>query len=113
MLIGAPGGAVPNAGLRVSGVTRGGPLTPCMTHPQHDSSPHDSSLFRSVASPVVTGAVTLLASVIRRSMRPLLLNPASMKQALVESVRLAASRSRWAFSFLCRSQWTPSYAKHS
>ena len=41
-----------------------------------------------MASPVVTGAVTLLASVIPAELRPLLLNPASMKQALVESVRL-------------------------
>lgn len=39
----------------------------------------------SVASPVVTGAVTLLASTIAVPRRPILLNPASMKQALVES----------------------------
>lgn len=39
----------------------------------------------SVASPVVTGAVTLLASTIDVAKRPRLINPASMKQALVES----------------------------
>ena len=43
----------------------------------------------SVASPVVAGAVTLLASVIPERERWLKLNPASMKQALVEgAVRL-------------------------
>mmetsp|Transcript_40415 Transcript_40415/g.102302 ORF Transcript_40415/g.102302 Transcript_40415/m.102302 type:complete len:1225 (-) Transcript_40415:14-3688(-) len=38
----------------------------------------------SVASPVVAGAVCLLASVVPAEARPRLLNPASMKQALVE-----------------------------
>ena len=43
----------------------------------------------SVASPVVAGAVTLLASVVPERERWLKLNPASMKQALVEgAVRL-------------------------
>uniref|UniRef100_A0A061RBV8 Membrane-bound transcription factor site-1 protease n=1 Tax=Tetraselmis sp. GSL018 TaxID=582737 RepID=A0A061RBV8_9CHLO len=37
----------------------------------------------SVASPVVAGAVCLLASVVPQEKRPRLLNPASMKQALV------------------------------
>jgi hypothetical protein len=39
----------------------------------------------SVASPVVAGAVVLLASVVPESQRHALVNPASMKQALVES----------------------------
>lgn len=39
----------------------------------------------SVASPVATGAATLLASIIRPEMRHLHLNPASLKQALVET----------------------------
>ena len=38
----------------------------------------------SVASPVVAGAVALLASIVPESQRDILLNPASMKQALVE-----------------------------
>lgn len=38
----------------------------------------------SVASPVVAGAVCLLVSVIPEEQRKLILNPASMKQALVE-----------------------------
>ena len=38
----------------------------------------------SVASPVVAGAVTLLASVVPKERRWDVLNPASMKQALVE-----------------------------
>lgn len=38
----------------------------------------------SVASPVVAGAVCLLVSVIPKDKRKSLLNPASMKQALVE-----------------------------
>lgn len=38
----------------------------------------------SVASPVVAGAVCLLASVVPEAVRWRLLNPASMKQALVE-----------------------------
>lgn len=38
----------------------------------------------SVASPVVAGAVCLLVSVIPEKTRKLILNPASMKQALVE-----------------------------
>lgn len=38
----------------------------------------------SVASPVVAGAVCLLVSVIPEEARKDLLNPASMKQALVE-----------------------------
>lgn len=43
----------------------------------------------SVASPVVAGAVCLLASVVPEERRWALLNPASMKQALVEgAVRL-------------------------
>ena len=41
----------------------------------------------SVASPVVAGAVALLASTIPLEKRHVLLNPASMKQALVETVR--------------------------
>lgn len=45
----------------------------------------------SVASPVVAGAVSLLASTIPPDRRAALLNPASMKQALVEgSQRLPA-----------------------
>ena len=39
-------------------------------------------VLSSVASPVVTGAVALLASVIPRHRRAELLNPAVMKQAL-------------------------------
>jgi subtilisin family serine protease len=38
----------------------------------------------SVASPVVAGAVTLLASTVPEEKRALLLNPATMKQALIE-----------------------------
>ena len=38
----------------------------------------------SVASPVVAGAICLLMSVIPEKSRKLILNPASMKQALVE-----------------------------
>jgi subtilisin family serine protease len=41
----------------------------------------------SVASPVVTGAVCLLASIIPEASRHELLNPASMKQALVEGAQ--------------------------
>lgn len=37
----------------------------------------------SVASPVVTGAVALLASTVPAAKRDRLLNPASMKQALI------------------------------
>eukprot|EP00040_Diaphanoeca_grandis_P025784 m.143337 g.143337 ORF g.143337 m.143337 type:complete len:830 (+) comp30312_c0_seq1:370-2859(+) len=48
----------------------------------------------SVSSPVVTGAVTLLASVVPADQRSRLLNPASMKQALVESAtKIAPSTS--------------------
>lgn len=39
----------------------------------------------SVASPVVAGAVTLLASSIAQALRPCMMNPATLKQALVES----------------------------
>lgn len=41
----------------------------------------------SVASPVVAGAVCLLASIVPEASRDELLNPASMKQALVEGAQ--------------------------
>jgi membrane-bound transcription factor site-1 protease len=41
----------------------------------------------SVASPVVAGAVCLLASTVKESARDEILNPASMKQALVEGAQ--------------------------
>lgn len=41
----------------------------------------------SVASPVVAGAVCLLASIVPEASRDQLLNPASMKQALVEGAK--------------------------
>jgi membrane-bound transcription factor site-1 protease len=41
----------------------------------------------SVASPVVAGAVTLLVSSIAPTLRPCMVNPATLKQALVESAK--------------------------
>lgn len=45
----------------------------------------------SVASPVVTGIIALLSSVIESNIRSLIINPASIKQALVESSHLIAN----------------------
>ena len=42
----------------------------------------------SVASPVVAGAVALLASTVTKERRWDLVNPASMKQALIESAEI-------------------------